>query len=421
MDKLITVAIIGCGGRGSTYGRLMHERFEGKFKIVALCDISIDNLTQRGDEYGVAPENRFLDETEFFEMKRADLLVIGTQDRDHFRMAIKGMELGCDVLVEKPLTTLREECEALLACQEKTGAKVFVGHVLRYAPAFLKAEEILNSGELGRLVSIEDTEQIWYGHFAHSFVRGSWRRKDETSPMILAKSCHDLDMIQHLAGAQCVSISSVGDLNWFKEENAPEGAAMRCTECKYMETCPYSAKRLYVDRLMRKPNYSFASIICRPKPCTIENTWEAIRESRYGRCVYHCDNDVCDHQLSVMTFANGVKAVLNTNAFTGNGGRIMKMGCTLGELILDETEDTITIKRYGIEEHEVIKIADLNETTKEGHGGGDPGLVTTLYEMLMGHHDAVTSLKESVESHLIGIAAEESRLKGGELVYVHKQ
>lgn len=419
MEKKLTVAIIGCGGRGArTYGRIMFNYFPDKYEIVSLCDIQPAVLALQSDALNVKAENAFTDEKEFFKEKRADLLVIGTQDQDHVRMTLKGLELGYDILVEKPLSSSRKECTELLDAQKKSGKKVFVGHVLRYAPAFRKADELLRSGAIGKLIAIDALEQVWYGHQAHSFVRGNWRRDDETTPMILAKCCHDLDLLQYYAGAKCVSISSVGDLTWFKPENAPEGSAERCLDCKYIDSCPYSAKRIYIERLRRNPKYDFSRIITYPKDLTEENVWQALKEGPYGRCVYHCDNNVVDHQLSTMTFENGVKASLTMTAFTGNGGRIYKFHGSLGEVILDEEAGIVKLKQFDRDDT-VWSIKDLIESESGGHGGGDYILTSEIYDMLCGKEMLRTSLEASIESHLMGIAAEESRLEGGTLKKVH--
>lgn len=421
MNKTLTVAIIGCGGRGCrAYGHLMHEKFSDQYKIVSLCDIQADVLNLQSQKLDVPRENCFLNETDFFAEKRADLLVIATQDRDHFRMTIKALALGYDILVEKPLTIDREECRMLSEAQKTYGGKVAVGHVLRYAPAFNKVYELLRAGSIGRLIALDVLEQVWYGHYMHSFVRGSWRRSDETSPMIIAKCCHDLDLIHYYVDSNCLSVSSVGDLTWFKAENAPSGSTERCVDCPHMETCPYSAKRLYIDRWLRNnKDYSFSRIITYPKAQTEEEIWKALRTGPYGRCVYHCDNNVVDHQMVNMTFENGVTASLTMMAFTGNGGRIVRLHGSLGELIIDEDEGYVKLKTFAEPDQE-WRIDDLVANSASGHGGGDYMIISDLYQTITGGGEARSSLEASIESHLMGIAAEESRLLGGQLVQVHQ-
>lgn len=419
--KRFTVAIIGCGNRGAeTYGKLFKDN-PGQYQIVALCEGNAERLKHYSELFGVGKENLFPDEKEFFEKKRADLLVIATMDADHVRQCVKALELGYDVLLEKPITDKREECEQLLAAQRKYGGKVLVCHVLRYAPAYVKVTELLNAGAVGKLVAIQAIEQVGYWHQAHSFVRGNWRCREETAPMILAKCCHDLDLLQFFAKSRCKSLSSVGDLVYFKPENAPEGAAKRCLDCKLQDTCPYSAKRIYFE-LWKRDNYLDMiwphCQITSEYPLSAEVITRALRNGPYGRCVYHCDNNVVDHQLTQMTFENGVKATLTMTGFTANGGRIIKFCGTLGEVVLDEEADYITVKPFGGTE-ETIQISSLIQGGY-GHGGGDTGLVNKLYEILCGKSENETSLEASIESHLMGICAEESRLAGGKLVYVHE-
>lgn len=419
-EKMFTVSIIGCGARGKdVYGSYMKKSPE-RYKIVALCDINRERLEMGKNDFGVGEENCFTDEDEFFKEKRSDILVIATQDKDHVRNCLKALRCGYDILMEKPITDDREECKKILEAQEKYGGKVLICHVLRYAPAFLKAAELIDSGKIGRLVAINSVEQVAYWHQAHSYVRGNWRRSEETTPMILAKCCNDLDLLQFYAKSPCKSISSVGDLTYFTEENAPEGAAERCTECKYIDTCPYSAKRLYVERWKNTPNMLWpCTAITNERPLSEEVLTKAIKEGRFGRCVYHCDNNVVDHELTTMTFENGVKATLTMTAFTHTGGRIMTFYGTLGEVDLCEHENYIKLKQFG-KEIETWNIKDLSEGGY-GHGGGDTRLVNTLYDVLCGKSDNRTSLASSIESHLMGICAEESRLAGGKLVYVHPE
>ena len=420
MEKIYEVAILGVGARGGdTYGRLINTHAKDKFKIVALCDMRKERLQRFATEFGVDSSACFTDEEEFFKQKRADVLIIATQDQDHYAHAMKAFECGYDIMLEKPITDNREECENLLSAQKKYGKKALVCHVLRYAPAFLKAKELLDAGSIGRLVAVTMLEQVAYWHQAHSYVRGNWRNQNVTAPMILAKSCHDLDLLQYYAGAKCRSVSSVGDLAYFNSQNAPEGAANRCTECKYINDCPYSAKRIYVDRWLKVKNEDIwpYNILVEP-PITKEKLEKAIKDGQYGRYVFACDNNVVDHQITQMTFENGVKATLTMTGFTANSGRKIIFHGTTGELELNEEVDSLFVKKYGAEQ---VKV-DFNIDNHQGygHGGGDYYLIKNLYDMIEGRASSVTSLDASIESHLMGISAEESRLNGGKLINVHK-
>ncbi len=419
-NKIYTVAILGVGSRGAdAYGKIINDR-KDKFDIVSLCDIRQERLDRFGKIFGVAEENRFLDEAEFFKAKRADILVIATLDNDHVRQCLKAFELGYDVLLEKPITADKAECAALLAAQKKYGCKTIVCHVLRYAPAFVKAGELLEAGAIGRLVAIDALERVMYWHQAHSYVRGNWRKAADTTPMILAKCCHDLDLLQYYANSKCKSISSVGDLTFFNKENAPDGAAKRCVDCKYVDDCAYSAKYVYIGRWKKAgcPEDRWPWNVLTPAPVTEEKLQKAIEEGPYGRCVFACDNDVVDHQITTMTFENGVKASLTMTAFTGGAGRRINFHGTQGEIILDEETDTLVVKSYLGETTQTIALSDLIDEGGFGHGGGDEKLVNALADMIAGNASEKTSLEASLESHLMGICAEESRLSGGKLVYL---
>ena len=419
-NRIFTVAIIGVGARGGdTYGPLIHAQ-KDKFKIVALCDLKKDRLDRFGKEFDVPENARFQLEDEFFKEKRADLLLVATQDQDHVGHCVKGFALGYDIMTEKPLTDKKEDCEALLAAQQKSGTKALVCHVLRYAPAFIKVKQLLDEGVIGRLVAIDALERVGSWHQAHSYVRGNWRRSDQATPMILAKCCHDLDLLQYYAKSKCKSVSSVGDCTFFNAQNAPAGAAKRCVDCSVEKDCPYSAKHIYLTLWKKRecPVDIWPFNVIAPAPLTEEKLVKAVQEGPYGRCVFACDNDVVDHQQTMMTFENGVKATLTMTGFTYGGGRRMSFYGTMGQITFDEQEEKITIGRYE-KDPEYI---DISELTEKGyaHGGGDQGLINSLYDMLCGNTTEVTSFEASVESHLIGICAEESRLKGGELIYVHK-
>ena len=419
-DKIYTIAIIGVGARGGVaYGELINE-MPDKFKIVALCDLRQDRLDLYAPKFNVPKENCFLDEEEFFKEKRADVLLVATQDQDHVGHCVKGFAAGYDIMTEKPLTDKKEECELLLNAQKASGKKALVCHVLRYAPAFLKAKELLDSGVIGRLVAIDALEKVGSWHQAHSYVRGNWRRRDEATPMILAKCCHDLDLLQYYASSKCKCISSMGDLAHFKAENAPEGSAKRCLDCAVEKDCPFSAKHIYINlwKNMESPEDRWPFNVLVNPPLTEEKLMKAIEEGPYGRCVYHCDNDVVDHQQTIMTFENGVKATLTMTGFTYGGGRRISFYGTRGQIVLDEAAGSITVAPFE-KDMEVIDISDLSEKGY-AHGGGDKGLINKLYDMLSGTATATTSFDASVESHLMGICAEESRLKGGELIYLRK-
>ena len=416
-NKIFTVAILGVGSRGGNgYGRIING-MRDRFKIVSLCDIRRERLDMFAPEFEVEEKNCFDTDEEFLKERRADLLIIATQDKDHVRHCLRAFELGYDVLMEKPITADENECYELLNSQKEHGNRALVCHVLRYSKPYVKVMELIDSGSIGRLVAIDALEPVNFWHQAHSYVRGNWRNTSDSTPMILAKCCHDLDLLQYYARSKCESVSSVGDLTFFTKENAPEGSALRCTECKYTDTCEYSAKNIYINGWYRKktPTDDWPFNVIAAAPITEEKLWTAIKNGPYGRCVFHCDNDAVDHQIVQMTFKNGVKASLMMNAFNDKMGRCYRFYGTHGMIIL--ANDSVTLREFGKNDVE-FSSKELLESG-HAHGGGDFGIISSLYDMLNGTAPESTSLEASIESHLMGIAAEKSRINGGELIKIH--
>jgi predicted dehydrogenase len=300
------------------------------------------------------------------------------------------------------------QCLALAAAAEMHQRILLVCHVLRYTGFFTTIRRLLDEGRIGRLVSIQHNENVAFWHYAHSYVRGNWRRSDLSSPMILAKSCHDMDIMRWLAGAACVSVASFGSLSHFRPENAPVGAPERCLDgCPAAETCPYEATRFY---LSGGPGWP-ASVISVDQGR--EALLAALREGPYGRCVYRCDNDVVDHQVVSLEFANGVTAAFTLSAFTGDVSRTIKLMGTEGEIrgVVDRDRSELEVRSFVTRRQETLRLEV--DGGRNGHGGGDAGVMRAFVKLVAegGWQDVPTSAAVSVESHLMAFAAEASRLE----------
>lgn len=413
MSRNIRVSCIGMGQRGFAYFSEMKNLGNDKYSFIAICETNKERIALAKKDFNIKEENIFMDEDEFFKEKRGDLCVVATQDQDHVRHAIKALKLGYDVLCEKPISNKESELRELLEAQKKYKGKVFICHVLRYAPAFRKVKELLDEGIIGNIVSIDSIENVQYQHYCHSYVRGNWRNSDSSSPMILAKCCHDLDLLTWYANSECLSVSSYGDLRFFTHKNKPHGASNRCKDCKYRGKCDFDAYRSYIDW-----NFWGRWFITNERPLTEDAVIKALDNGPYGRCVFACDNNVVDNQIVNMTFKNGITANLKMFAFTYNGGRVMKFYGTHGEIELNETLGKILVMPFNRQE----QIIDINSliSAVDGHGGGDSGLILSLYNALIStpNDKNMTSLAASVESHLMGFAAEDSRIKHGALIEI---
>lgn len=421
-DKIITVSIIGVGARGAeAYGRYIHD-LKDQYKIVSLCDVNEYRLEKYGKAFDVSQTERFTDEEEFFQKKRSDVLLIATMDQMHVRQAMKALDLGYDLVLEKPISEDPNELRMLTAKAQEKGAMVMVCHVLRYSSMIKKLKSLLDEGAIGRLISIDQTENVGFWHQAHSFVRGNWRNSNETTPMIMQKCCHDLDLIQYFIGSRCKSVSSMGSLAYFKAENAPEGATARCLDCKHKDECKFSAKKIYWDGWLangKKDEFPY-TFITDVLPLTEEAIVTSLRESKYGRCVFACDNNVVDNQTTIMQFENGVTATLKMEGFTDRGGRDFRFFGTEGEIELCEEENRLVLRRF-FEEPKVWKISelvdDLGGQGTGAHGGSDHRMFDYLYKIYFTDKlNASSSIECSAESHYMALAAEKSRLNGGQLI-----
>ncbi len=405
--KQLKVILIGAGDRGTTYTDIM-AKYPELFKVVAVAE-PIDSRREHVKQLHNIPDNMcFTDFKPLLALgKIADLAVIGTMDRDHFEPSMKCISLKYDLLLEKPITPTPEECVALCDWANKNKVKVVVCTVLRYTPLFQKLKEIIDSGKIGDVMSINHEECVGYTHQSHSFVRGRWGNSRRSSTMLLQKSCHDIDILQWLIGKKCKSVQSFGKRSHFRLENAPEGSPEYCIDgCPHAKNCKYDAVRLYLND---KENMWFrrsSTDLYNPTDADVE---KAIRTTQYGKCVYKCDNDVVDHQTVNMIFEDDITVTFTMTAFAVDGRYINIMG-TKGQ-IRACLGDNSPIKIFSFSnEFEEIESTGSNSITA-GHGGGDEGIVKTLYDYITDNYNdnCVPTIDESCYNHLIVFAAESSR------------
>ena len=417
----VRAVICGLGNRGKdTYARLS-ELLEGRMEIAAIAEPIEEKREYVKKRYGVPEEMCFETGEEMFARERlADVALICTQDRQHVGHAVAALKKGYHLLLEKPVAVSLEDVRLIEETAKEYERSVVVCHVLRYAPFFEQIHAAIERGDVGEVVCIQALENVGYWHQAHSFVRGNWRREEESTFMLLAKCCHDLDYLVWLTGQRCARVSSFGSLRHFRRENAPEGAAPRCTAgCRAKENCPYDAEKIYLTDEktgILAGNTDWPCKILNQEP-TEESIREAIRTGPYGRCVYHCDNDVVDSQIVNMEMENGTLCQLMMTAFTAHGGRTIRVLGTHGTIEGDMEENTLRIQPFGKPE-QVVDVAKMTQDLT-GHGGGDGRMLDELIRM---HGETgvptkrMTTLEASGESHYIAFAAELSRKNGGQAV-----
>jgi predicted dehydrogenase len=408
----VRLAIAGAGIRGAEiYGRwtLNHP---AEAVVVAVAEADADRRQRFAADHALPPEHVFTDWRDLVAAGRlADALIVATPDRLHAEPTLAALELEYDILVEKPIAPTETELEEVAHAAAASRGSINVAHVLRHAPFFARIRRLLDEGSIGRLIGINHHENVAYWHYAHSFVRGNWRRGELASPMLLAKACHDLDLLRWFAGAPCTGVSSVGGLHHFTSDHAPAGAPARCTDgCPVAEECPFYAPRLYVEQLAGVTGWPVSAITDDPSP---EGRLRALRDGPYGRCVYRCDNDVADHQAVLLEFGNGVTATLTVSAFTADNTRTIKLMGTRGEIRGRLDSGEIELRTF-----QPPTVERLDVGAHAGHSGGDAALMVAFCGLARSRRaggttaPALTSLEESLESHRIAFAAERARAQG---------
>lgn len=399
----VSVAIIGAGGRGHLFGDLIAAHPD-LGKVAAVAEPRVEYRERFARQHRLAAHRVFTDWRELLARPRmCDAVVVSTMDRDHAGPAVSASRLGYHLLLEKPMATTLADCRAIVDAQAAAGTVNCVCHSLRYHAGFAALKEAVAGGRLGRVVSIDHLEQVAWWHQAHSFVRGNWGNEGRSTFMLLAKSCHDIDFIAHLAGVPCRRAASWGSLSYFTRANAPADSAERCVDCPREPRCPYSAVRWYVNG--DREHWPAAAISA---DHSREAHAEAIRTGPYGRCVWRCDNDVVDHQVAALEFEGDLTATFTMTAFTQGGGRRIRVHGTEGEA--EFTEGRMWIRTYADGRSEEVVF------TQEagGHGGGDGRVLRAFLQAVRDRDPSpvLTDVDESLRTHTIVFAAERSRREG---------
>jgi predicted dehydrogenase len=431
--------VIGAGDRGrNAYAPLLLARPELGL-IVAVAEPDEERRRAFAARFGLSADACFASDRELLEHSRlADFAIVATPDAYHLEPATAALERGYSVLLEKPMASNEADCERLAGVAERTGSLLQICHVLRYAPLYRTLKQAIDAGEIGEIVTIQHSENVSYWHYAHSYCRGNWRNRAASSPMILAKSCHDLDILYWLAGAEPLRLTSLERPTWLCEANAPEGAPEYCIEgCRHAESCPYDAVAMYrdlspllIDLQMKTTLQSSASaehearsevprargwrswpisVITRdPTPAGVDR---ALRTSRYGRCAYRVgDNDQPASQSVDVLFANGVNASFTMHSTSFREGRETRIDGTRGSIVAG----LYTLEQFlRVHDHKtgLARVVDL-PAIEGNHGGADPLLFEAFLAAARGEARPITTAAESLWSHRMAFAADRAAREG---------
>ncbi|WP_077297890.1 Gfo/Idh/MocA family protein [Virgibacillus pantothenticus] len=406
-----TAILIGAGDRGARAYAPYALAYPNELNIIAVAEPNAERRTSLVKEHLIMEANSYDSWEPLLEKdKFADIAIICTLDREHFNPTIKALKQGYHVLLEKPMSPDPKECIEMERVAKQENRQLTICHVLRYTQFWSKIREIIQKGVIGEVASVQLNENVEIMHMSHSFVRGNWNNKERSSPMILQKSCHDMDIISYILDKKCERVSSYGSLMHFRKENAPKGAPKRCLDgCPVEFDCPFHAGRYYLGEgkgWAKKFTEDFSN----------EGIIKALNETPYGNCVYQSDNNVVDHQVVNMEFAGGATATFSMCGFTREQTRMVQVMGTKGEIRGNMAENSISIFDFLTKYETVIHFSK----PVGGHGGGDQAIIRDFLQDMEKHggKESKSSASVSLRSHLMAFAAEESRLNGGESIHL---
>jgi hypothetical protein len=231
-------------------------------------------------------------------------------------------------------------------------------------------------------------------------------------------------MMWMMSPVRPISVSSVGSLGQFKRENAPKNAGTYCLkDCPNVDTCQYSAKKIYLDHLGSWEFYVWQELESVKNP-TMEQRIELLKRSPYGKCVYKCDNNVVDRQSVLINFSNGATGTHNMIGGSAAPLRVIKVTGTKGELYGEFENNVIKFTKIDPDSENFCteERLDIENFDMDGHGGGDDNLTSDFIKYVAGEEVSVscTSIYDSVDGHNIIFLADESREEGGTLKLVDK-
>ena len=403
--KPVTSILIGAGLRGGYVYSQYALDYPHEFKIVAVAEPDPERRAIFSKKHNIPKGFQFKSYKDLLKKdKIADCAMVCTQDQMHFEPVIMALKKGYHVLCEKPMSPYKDEIIKMGKVAKEYDRILSICHVLRYSPFFSKIKALLVENKIGRLMTIQHIEEVGYWHHAHSFVRGNWRNSEESSPMILQKCCHDMDILLWLADSSCKKISSFGNLSYFSKENAPDGAPPYCMDgCAHYDECPFYAPRFYLEHSKAIEDGLIYAVT---DYTDSEHIIDALKKGPYGRCVFHSDNTVVDHQTVEIEFCNQVNASFLMTAFTNKCARRIRLMGTKGEIKGDMEAGIIELTEFTNGTNEIIKL----HTPTKGHSGSDMNMMKDFVRIIGEGRKGKTNADISVESHLMALAAEEARL-----------
>lgn len=401
------VLLVGAGSRGrDTFGSYALRHPE-RMRVVAFAEPDETRREVFATAHRIPEARSFRDWRPLLEAGiPAPAAIVATGDALHTGPALAALRGGYHLLLEKPMALRLDECEAIVRAAEQTRRILQIGHVLRYTPFYRKIWELaVRDRVLGEIQTISMAEHVAHWHFTHSYVRGRWRSQQYAAPLILAKCCHDLDLMSWFVGRRCLRVASFGELAHYRPERAPKDAAARCSDaCPAEPDCPHSAPRFYAHG---RSGWPWNDVSLTP---TREARIEALATGPYGVCVYAGGNDQPDRQSVLLEFEGGIQGRFEVDGFAARPERSIRIQGTRGELRGRFEARELEVRDYQNGDAE----SHLVEAVPDGHGGGDQGLLDHFTDVTRreARGEVLASGRAALESHRLGFAAELARREG---------
>ncbi len=410
--KQIKAVCVGAGNRGIIYSSFALKNPD-RMKLVAVVDPNMLHRTEFAKAHGIPDAMQFAGVSDFIASgTECDIVINATIDSLHCETTKPLLQAGYDVLMEKPITSDVGELLDIRDAAIRSSRQLFVCHVLRYTPFYKGIKQDILDGKIGKITSIKMAEYVGVSHYIESYVVGKWRSEAECgSSFILAKSCHDLDMMCWLNNASAPEkVASFADRKIFIPENAPIGHSDTCHTCKYEDSCKYSLTNIF-----RGKSGTWKRIINDiDKPAsevTQEDIYAEMKKSTYGRCVYE-GQDLMDRQNVIVKFANGSVGTFELIGAASKGDRHIHIIGEDGEIFGSHSDSYYTIRRYDFKNKTYTdEKIDTSVDPNDEHRGGDTGMMSDICAYLSGDTSSIsiTGINDSVNGHLCVYAAEASR------------
>jgi len=415
--KKITTVVVGYGDRGSIYADYA-SKYPEELEIKAVVDPDSFRMDIAKQKFNLKDEQCILDFDKFVKMgKIADCAIVTTMDTLHYIQAKTLLNHGYDVLVEKPVVNNAKELEELRDLAKKNGRIMMVCHVLRYTPFYSSMKKDILDGKIGEIVHIETSELVGVSHASTSFIRGKWNNEKICgSPYLLAKCCHDIDLLCWLNNqAKPSEVVSYGGRDFIVPSKAPKGSTDRCYNgCPYIDSCRFSAKSLYIKNNIFS-FLTFKKFKKKYEDITEEEKINALKtDDPMGVCAYKTNTDLIDHQGVMVKFSNGSTAFHSLLSAVAKPGRKIHIIGTQGEIEGFFEDNKYEIRKFDFNSSWYkTETVDVLSKVEQGvaHGGGDIGLMRDFVRRMRGEQPSISStdISDSINGHECVYAAEKSR------------